>query len=96
MVDITQLLLIIVITTLTILLALVGIQVVGILREFRRLLERVNKIMADAGVVSESFAKPFASGAGMVSGIMEGLKVARLVLERLRAKEDVSQEKGRD
>lgn len=97
MVDLTQVLLVFVITTLTILLTVVGIQVVGILREVRKMLEKANKIIADAGIISESFTKPFTSGAGMVSGIKEGLKVARLVLERLRSEKDVSAEKeGKD
>ena len=50
----------------------VGVQVVLILIEFRKSMRKVNKILDDAGVVSESVAKPAAAISGLVTGIKEG------------------------
>jgi len=73
MVEPAQLLLIIVVTTLTILLTVVGIQVFFILKEVRRSVEKMNKILDDAGTISESVAKPISSlssSIGSLSGIV--------------------------
>ncbi len=72
MTDTTQILLISVITVLTILLTIIGIQIVYILREFRRSMEKVNKILDDAGLMSGTVAKSISG----LSGITSGLKTA--------------------
>jgi hypothetical protein len=69
MIDTTQVLLIVVITTLTILLTVIGVQVFFILREFKRTIEKMNKMLDDAGVISESIAKPIASLSSGVTGL---------------------------
>jgi hypothetical protein len=61
MIDSTQILIIIVVVVLTILLSAIGIQVFFILREVQRSIQKVNKILDDTGLVSESVAKPIAS-----------------------------------
>ena len=75
MIDITQILIVIVVTVLTTLLTVGGIQVINILKEFRKTVEKTNKILDDAGVVSESIAKPASSLSGLIMGIKSGMEV---------------------
>lgn len=58
MIDATQLLLGLVIITLTVMLAVIGFQVASILRVFRSTIEKMNKVLDDTGTVSESISKP--------------------------------------
>jgi len=69
MVDLSQILLIIVITTLTILLSVIGIQIVYILREVRRSLEKINQLLDDAGMITESIVRPITGLGGMVDSL---------------------------
>lgn len=73
MVDPTQILLFTVVTVLTALLVAVGIQVFFILREARKALNKVNKILEDASLVSSSVSKPVIGIANFVEGI-QGLR----------------------
>lgn len=82
MIDSAQLLLIAVVTALTTLLVIVGIQVVYILRELRQTVSKVNKILDDAGVVSESVAKPIAGISGFLTGIKSGVNLIKLLEEK--------------
>lgn len=65
----TQILLFAVVTILTILLSVVGIQVFFILRDTKKTLDKVNKILDDAGLVSGSVAKPILGFANFVDGV---------------------------
>ncbi len=69
MTEAIQGLLLVVIIVLTILLTIIGIQVVYILKEFRRTVEKINKILDDAEVASGSFAKSISSLTGMTTGL---------------------------
>ncbi len=69
MLSVTQILLIFVVSVLTVILAIIGIQVFLILKESRHSIEKVNKILDDAGKISESIAKPIASLSGSLSGL---------------------------
>ncbi len=73
MFDTTQILLVTVVTILTIILAVIGIQVVFILQEFRRMLERTSKIMEDAGRVTEGISTSFTGVSGILAGFKTGL-----------------------
>lgn len=79
MLDLTQVLLVIVITTLTILLTFIGVQIVYILREVRKSIEKVNKMLDDAGMITESIAHPIAGLGGMVEGLKSGVKAVETV-----------------
>lgn len=69
MIDNTQLLLIAVVAVLTILLAIIGVQVFFILREVRESIRKFNKIIDDAGTISESIARPVASLSNSITGV---------------------------
>ncbi|MBU3957222.1 hypothetical protein KKI19_03065 [Patescibacteria group bacterium] len=69
MIDNTQLLLIAVVTVLTVLLAIIGVQVFFILREIRESIKKFNKMLDDAGTISESVARPIASLSSSITGV---------------------------
>ena len=87
MTDTMQLLLVGVITVLTIILSVIGIQIVYILKEFRRVIEKVNKILADAGRASEKMSDSLAEIAGITSGIKAVLGIFNLFSKRKEKKE---------
>jgi len=57
----TQILLIVVVSILTAILAAIGFQVFNILKESRRSMAKFNKILDDAGKVSEAITKSITS-----------------------------------
>ena len=69
MIDSAQTLLIGVVVVLTVLLAAVGVQVFLVLKEVRNSVRKMNKIIDDAGLISESVAKPIASLSNSITGI---------------------------
>jgi len=69
MIDSTQILLIVVIVVLSILLSVIGIQVFFILREVQRSIQKMNKMLDDAGTISESISKPIASLSNSITGV---------------------------
>jgi len=86
MIDVAQFLLIVVIMILTGLLVVIGIQVVNILKEFRKSLERINKILDDAGIISGSVAKPVADFSEFFEGVKGGFKIIEWISDFLRDK----------
>lgn len=79
MVDLSQLLLVIVITTLTILLTFIGIQIFYILREVKRTIEKINKMLDDAGMITESIAQPISGLGGVLDGLKSSLKAVEAI-----------------
>lgn len=69
----TQILLAVVVTVLTGLLVFVGTQVFLILREMQKTLQKLNKILDDAGLVADTVVKPIIGVANFVEGI-KGIK----------------------
>jgi len=69
MIDNTQLLLIAVVAVLTVLLTIIGVQVFFILKEIKRSIEKLNKMLDDAGLISESVARPIASLSNSITGV---------------------------
>jgi len=88
--ELTQVLLVIVVVALTTILSLVGVQVFLILKEIRRSVAKLNKILDDAGVVSESVAKPAASLSGFLTGLKSGRDLVKILLKEKKG------EKGED
>ena len=69
MTDITQVLLVAVITVLTTILTIIGIQVVHILKEFRKTIQTINQMLADAEKVTSEISGSLVELAGVTSGI---------------------------
>lgn len=88
MIEPAQLLLIIVVTTLTVLLTVVGIQVFFILKEIRRSVEKINKILDDAGTISESVAKPISSLSSSISGLSGIAGILGWLMAKSKRKEE--------
>lgn len=63
-----QILLIVVVVTLTVILSVIGIQVFFILKEFRESMKKTNKILDDAGEISESISKPISALSNSIVG----------------------------
>lgn len=82
MLDITQTLLIVVITVLTILLAVIGVQVFFILRDMRDTVQKTNKILEDTSSMTANFKRPFSSMTSLASGIKTGLEIISMLRER--------------
>ncbi len=83
----TQIVLVIVILVLSTVLAIIGVEVFFILREFRESVRKMNKILDDTGLISESVAKPIAGLSGFLSGLKSGAGIMKL-LTKVTEKED--------
>ena len=79
MINLTQVILVVVITTLTILLTFIGIQVVYILKDLRETLQKVNKIVGQAESLTAAISKPITGISSLVEGIQSSLKIAELL-----------------
>lgn len=73
--DTTQILLIVVVTVLTILLTVIGIQVVYILVEVRKSAQKVNEMLDDATEVTGGISRSFSGMSGLVAGLKSGLSI---------------------
>lgn len=76
--DATQILLIVVISVLTIMMVVIGIQVVFILQEVRKSLMKGNKMLDDATSVTGNISKTVTEATGLVEGIKTGLSFVSL------------------
>lgn len=74
----TQILLIVVVTVLTIILTIIGTQFFFILKEFKKSLEKINKMLDDGTLVSGAFAKSVTGISGVLQGIKTGLSVLNI------------------
>lgn len=79
MINLTQVILVVVITTLTILLTFIGIQVVYILKDLRETLQKVNKIVGQAEALTTAISKPITGISSLIEGIQSSLKIAELL-----------------
>ena len=79
-----QILLFIVVSVLTTVLTLAGIQVVRILKELHQTIIKMNKMMDDFQLISSSVAKPIAGVSGFLTGIKSGMDVVNLFLKNGR------------
>ena len=79
MINLTQVILVVVITTLTILLTFIGIQVVYILKDFRETLKRLNKVIDHAETISAAVVRPITGISSLVEGVQSSVKIAELL-----------------
>ncbi len=75
---------------LTILVLVLGVQVFFILRELRRTVTKANKVLDDAGVITESVSGPVSTLSSLATGVKTGALIAGLL------KRKTSKRKGND
>ena len=80
--DLTQIILSSAVFVLTTILALVGIQVFLIFKEIRQSIRKVNKILDDTGLVSESVSRQLSNVSGLVSGVQALVGLGKMLLHR--------------
>lgn len=80
--DTTQVILIIVVTVLTVLLSVIGVQIVFILMEVRKSLEKMNKMLDDAGEVTGGISRSVTNMGGLMEGIKTGLSVVNIFAKK--------------
>lgn len=73
--DPTQILLIVVVLALTVLVIFLGIQVYHILGEIRLSIRKMNKMLDDMGLITESISKPISQASGFFTGLKSGVKL---------------------
>jgi hypothetical protein len=73
--DPTQLTIIAVTITLTVLLVVLGIQVFLILKEIRSSIQKANKMLDDAGTVTGTVSQGVTSMSGFINGIKSGISL---------------------
>ncbi len=78
MTDPAQLVLFLVILILTVLLVVLGIQVFFILRELRKTIDKVNKVLDDTSLITESVSKPLSSLSTLAMGLKTGATIAKI------------------
>lgn len=79
--DPIQIVLVIVVLSLTGLALVLGFQVYQILGEIRRSLTKTNKMLDDIGLITESIAKPIAGASGFITGLKSGVGFVKSLLE---------------
>ncbi len=92
----TQILLIGVVTVLTALLTLIGVQVFFILKEIKRTIEKMNKMLDDAGLISESVARPIASLSSSITGVSGVAGLLGWLSQRKKKSKKVEKEAGEE
>jgi hypothetical protein len=85
--EITQILLVIVVLALTSIMSIVGIEVFFIFKEIRQSMKKLNKMLSDMGLITESIAKPIAGFSGFVSGLKSGTDAIKLLTKDEKKKE---------
>jgi hypothetical protein len=95
MIDPIQIVLTVVITILTILLVVIGIEVFGILKDLKKTLQRTNKILDDVEVITSTVSQPIEKFSGVISGIQQGVGLVQFVSHVLekKSKKHASQDK---
>lgn len=88
MIDTIQIILTIVITTLTVLLVFIGVEVFQILKEFKKTMEKFNKIMDDAHTVTHSIATPVEEASHFIMGLKKGVSFFKAVSRFVEKDED--------
>lgn len=76
--DPAQTALFLVIIVLTVLLLVLGVQVFFILRELRKTIEKTNKVLDEAGEITESVSAPLSSISTLITGLKTGASIASI------------------
>jgi hypothetical protein len=86
MLTLSQIILVIVVTILSILLVIFSIYIFRILDEIKKTLEKTNEIMVDIKRISRSVAEPIEHASEFVSGLKKGAKLVELAGEIIEKK----------
>lgn len=87
MVTLTQIILALVITSLTVMLVVIGIHIVKILQELRLTLQKFNRILDDTANLTHSVSQPIVSLSNLAEGFKGGVKLISLVKKLLGQEE---------
>ena len=87
MIDPVHILLIFVITTLTVLLFIIGLEVFQILKELKKTLEKVNRILNDTGRITNSIATPVEEASEFLLGLKKGVNFLNSVSKFFKDKD---------
>lgn len=86
MIDPIQILIIVIISILTILLVIVGVELLFILRDFRKTftkanesLDKLDSILSDLEMISESVAQPVSKFSNLIMGVQQGAGILRFL-----------------
>lgn len=89
--DTAQILLLVVVGVLTILLVLLGLQVFFILKEFMRTIRKVNKVLDDTGVITESISAPMTDVSSLLTGLKTGVSLLNLFTKKKKKHEEAEE-----
>ncbi len=95
MFDPAQILLFIVIITLTVLLVVLGIQVFFILRDLRKTISKANKVLDNTGEITESVSAPLSGLSSVLMGLKAGGVVAKIVKKATEEDKEEEKEDGK-
>jgi hypothetical protein len=89
MIDTVQLILVFVIVVLTLLLVVLGIQVYFILKDLRKTITKANRVLDNAGTITENVTGPVETLAGLITSLKAGsavtvVKVIKSILSKDR------------
>jgi uncharacterized protein YoxC len=79
MLDPIQILFIVVVTTLTVLLVIIGIEVFRILRQAKKTVERINLVLDDVETITSSVAGPVEKISGLMQSMQQGAQFVRFI-----------------
>ena len=77
--ELSQIVSIIAVSTLTIVAAIVGVQLILILKELKISLVRFNQVMDSAEIVIKKFSQPLTGMIGLVEGIRQSTKIVEII-----------------
>lgn len=77
-----QILLFLVVSILTTVLTIAGIQVIHILQELRETVKTLNKVLEDTHTITSSVAKPVLGFSSFITGLKSGAGIVNMILNR--------------
>lgn len=86
--EVTQITLLIVVATLTLMLTIMGFQVVKILAEFKKTVEKINQILDNLTLITENVARPTAVLPTALEGLKTALKIFGSFVHRQKNEKD--------
>lgn len=92
--DTAQILLLSVVIVLSFLLLILGVQVFLILREFRKTVGKINRILDDAALLTESISAPIENFSSILGGIKTGISLVNMFKGSKKSKKEEEEVNG--